>query len=575
MSQVPMRIAVTLIDLTALAALIGSAWCLFWMMPPADDQEPRPAFFSVRLRLLLMICLTALVISSIAGLAQRSIEMSGVGITSILPVLPTVLFKTHYGSMWFVRMAGLAAAWLSLLGWRRQIDSRLFGIFLLIAGSIIAFSRSASGHPADFGDLSPQQLVDWLHLFAASSWGGVLLSLAVIFPPSLARDGNLPHHFLAGIADRFYAIFGPVLAIIVFAGVFNAAAEMGSFQALVVTPYGRLLLAKLILFLILALRYIAPPAHGQDEARFAMKFLGRTRVEAVIVIGVLFCVSWIVQEVPSRHSLHLAHAQGGGHATHDAHMHPAQGLKPIVELEITPERVGAGIPVQMTVHLKDQNGKSLTGLEVSHDRILHAIIISRDLNIFAHIHPEDIGPVSDEMLMKAALPLQFTFPKAGEYLIGIDFGASGNLYSKSFPVKVAGAPAMGGPKIDFSTKKNYGDYRINLTISPKEVRAGAETKLSYVIEKNRKAVTDFAPYLGAAMHLAIVPVDLKLFIHAHGVTPEEPHSPIGHMHAAPPGRFGPEIEADVVFPVAGIYKVFSQVNHQGKVLLFDFMVRVQ
>jgi len=47
------------------------------------------------------------------------------------------------------------------------------------------------------------------------------------------------------------------------------------------------------------------------------------------------------------------------------------------------------------------------------------------------------------------------------------------------------------------------------------------------------------------------------------------------MHAMPPERFGPKIDSVVVFPVKGIYKIFSQVEHRGEVLLFDFMVNVQ
>jgi hypothetical protein len=47
------------------------------------------------------------------------------------------------------------------------------------------------------------------------------------------------------------------------------------------------------------------------------------------------------------------------------------------------------------------------------------------------------------------------------------------------------------------------------------------------------------------------------------------------MHTKPPKKFGPEIEADVVFPVKGIYTIFSQVKHHDKVLVFDFMVNVQ
>jgi copper resistance protein D len=571
MIQGVMRSIGTFLDLAALTALIGAAWCLLWIVPPA--KEASPTIFSVRLRRLLLVCLAALVISSIVGLLQRSMEMSGFGATAVLPVLPAVLSKSHYGSIWFVRMAGLAAAWIVVLAGGRSLNSRISGVLLLLSGAVIAFSRSASGHPADFGDLSPQQLADWLHLLAVSSWGGGLLALAASLTPSLTAEDSLLQQFVAGMADRFYVLFGPVLTVLVFTGLYNAWVEVGSFQALVSTPFGRLLSAKLVLFLILALRYIAPPAHGQDNAAFSHKFLGRTRTEAIIVLGILFCVSWLVQEVPARHFAHLAHAQGTDHAAHMPHA--AKGPEPIVSLEIKPEKVTVGVPVDMTVRIKNQDGNPLIGLEVSHERILHAIIISKDLNIFAHIHPEDRGPVTEEMLKKATFPLQFTFPKAGEYLVGLDFGAADNLYSKTFLINVAGKPGMGEPKIDFSRTKNFGEYRVSLMISPESVSAGKVAKFSYSIEKNGKVITDLEPYLGAAMHLAVVPTDLKLFIHAHGVTPEEPHSPVGHMHAAPPKQFGPAIDADIVFPAKGTYKVYSQVEHQGRVLLFDFMVKVQ
>ena len=256
--------------------------------------------------------------------------------------------------------------------------------------------------------------------------------------------------------------------------------------------------------------------------------------------------------------------------------HAASGPEPRVILETDPAKITVGTPVKMTVRLQRPDGRPLEHLTLSHDRILHAVIIGADLDVFAHIHPEDIGPVTAEMVKKAALPLLFTFPKAGDYLIGLDFAAADESYSKTFSVHVVDALPMGKPKIDFSTRKVFGEYRVSLAMSPEKATAGKETTLTYTIEKNGNPVTDLEPYLGAAMHLAVVPVDLKLFIHAHGVTPGEPHTHLDHLHtAAPPDRFGPEIEAGIVFPVKGIYKIFSQVKHQGKVLLFDFMVDVQ
>ena len=270
----------------------------------------------------------------------------------------------------------------------------------------------------------------------------------------------------------------------------------------------------------------------------------------------------------------------GNHAGHESgqHEHNAgTGPEPVVRLETTPQDIIAGTPVEMTVHIEDRNGKPLKGLTVHHESILHAVIIGRDLNVFAHIHPEDIGPVTDEMLRKATFPLRFTFPKAGEYLIGLDFATADGLYSKTAYIKVSGQPRMGEPKIDFSTEKDFGPYHVTLKISPDDIKAGRETTLRYLIKKNKKPVTDLSPYLGAPMHLAVVLADLKQFIHAHGVIPGESHTHMDHMHmhAEPGEKFGPEIESVVVFPVKGVYKIFSQVKHHGKVILFDFMVNVQ
>jgi hypothetical protein len=77
------------------------------------------------------------------------------------------------------------------------------------------------------------------------------------------------------------------------------------------------------------------------------------------------------------------------------------------------------------------------------------------------------------------------------------------------------------------------------------------------------------------MHLAVVSAVLTQFMHTHWVILGEPQNHHDHMHVMTIGKFGPEIDADVVFPAKGAYKIFSQVGHKGKVLLFDFMVEVQ
>jgi putative copper export protein len=580
MIQTVLHSLITFIDLVALAAFVGVALCLFWTAH-SKGGEDTPLPFVGGLRRLLMLCLIALVISSISNFIQRSMEMSGLGITAISPVLPTVLFKTHYGRIGLVRSAGLGLALITWFIGRRHLNSRLVGVFLLCASVTIAFSRSATSHAADLGDLSLQELSDWAHLTASSLWSGALIAIAIVFRPSLIAEDIRQQPIVAGIADRFYVLFGPVFSLLVFSGLYNAWVEVGSFGLLVTTPYGRLLSAKIVLLLFLTFRYIAPPQHGSDESAFVMKFLRRTRVEAIVISVVLFCAAMLTHNIPARHFMHLEHAMTmGNHAAHEQSQHDhyaATGPEAVIRLETTPKDIKAGSPVAITVHIEDQNGRPFTGLIVHHERILHTIIIGSDLNVFAHIHTEDIGPVTDKMLKEATFPLRFTFPKAGEYLVGLDFATAEGMYSKKAYIRVSGQPRMGEPKLDFSTEKDFGVYHVTLRISPNNIKAGGETTLRYFIRKNKKPVTDLGPYLGAPMHLAIVLADLKQFIHAHGVVPGESHTNMDHMHmpAVPAEKFGPEIESVVVFPVKGAYKIFSQVKHRGKVLLFDFMVKVQ
>ena len=262
------------IDLTALSAFVGAVLCLLWTICQVLDGSP-PKQCSASCHRLLFFCLVGLSISSIGILIQRAMAMAGLGITEVVPVLPTVLFSSHYGSMWLVRAAGIIIAWCICLFGRRHLNSRLLTIPLLIACAAVAFSRSATSHGADNGDFSLQEFSDWFHLLASISWGGALLSISLMFSASKVTDNADQQHIVSVIADRFYVLFGPVFAMLVFTGLYKAWVEVGSFGALLTNTYGRLLSVKLLIFAYLASKYIAPPQKGKDEAAYAIKFLKR------------------------------------------------------------------------------------------------------------------------------------------------------------------------------------------------------------------------------------------------------------------------------------------------------------
>jgi hypothetical protein len=268
----------------------------------------------------------------------------------------------------------------------------------------------------------------------------------------------------------------------------------------------------------------------------------------------------------------VPHSHGAG-SRH--HAHSLKTAEAVLDIETTPKHISAHIPATLRFSLKDHAGKPLSGITVSHERILHVIVVSQDFTVFAHLHPEDFGAVTPEMIRDARFSVNYSFPKAGRYLIALDSAVQDLHFSKQLFIDVAGEPSMAVAVTDFSRTKKSGDYVIRLTV-PEHIKAGQETTLGYFIEKDGKPVADLEPYLAALMHLAVIKADLRNFIHAHGEAPGFPsaHS-AGHIHGTALHGFGPLIEATVIFPVKGVYRVFSEIKHQGKVIVTSFMVNIE
>jgi len=269
------------------------------------------------------------------------------------------------------------------------------------------------------------------------------------------------------------------------------------------------------------------------------------------------------------------HQQHGGHGQHT---HSIKTTEVIVDVETSPASIKAGSMATILFSIKDKEGKPLQDLTITHDRLLHVVIVSEDFSVFAHIHPEDFGPITPEMKKTAKFMVRYPFPKAGHYLIAVDSAVKDVPFSEHFTIDITGEPKMDSFKKDFSREKQFEDYKVTFTSKPERIAAGKEITLKYAINKDGKTVTDLEPYLSAPMHLAIIMSNLNNFIHTHGEVPgaltAQQHT-VGHFHGTVPEKFGPEIEAHVVFPAKGVYQIFSEVKHQGKVILLNFMVEVE
>lgn len=256
-----------------------------------------------------------------------------------------------------------------------------------------------------------------------------------------------------------------------------------------------------------------------------------------------------------------------------------------------PKALLTGTSTQFTVTISDIVQGKIAGpiqdLGIYHDRILHMIIIGEDLKTFAHIHTEDLAPVTPEMKKEGKFPLRYTFTKAGHYTVVVNYIQGGRELSQQSFLEVGGDPKMEkyAPPTDASDQQTAGDfngYRVTLQ-KPDTIKAGDLQKLTYVVEKDGKPMTDLEPYLGAAMHLAIVRHDLGRIIHTHGQV-YLPGSAFFqqlfqnyvnyHSHFVP-DHFGPKIQARITFPQPGLYQLFGEFKVQGKVVVTSFIVKVQ
>jgi copper resistance protein D len=197
------------------------------------------------------------VLSSVAWLIVQSAEMSERPLTALFSedVLGTVLFDTDFGHVWLARSAliALLAAALypsyfsaaPLLPWRR-------GVALTAAAAFVG-ALAFAGHAAAGRGIESlvKQSADVLHLLAAASWVGALAPLAMVLGAA-ARDRGESSLAIARTATVRFSTLGIVsVATVLASGIVNTWELAGSVPALIDTDYGRLLLVKIALFLVM------------------------------------------------------------------------------------------------------------------------------------------------------------------------------------------------------------------------------------------------------------------------------------------------------------------------------------
>ena len=221
----------------------------------AGDRTRLSAIVRLQLAYIAWIALLLCAISGAAWLVITAQSMSGADLSDVFSedVLGTVLLQTGFGQDWIARLVLLlllAGMLVPLLSPRQTkpvwINVAVVALAAGLAGSL-AWAGHAVGAEGIEGTVHPA--ADFVHLVAAAAWVGTLLPLALL----LAMAGNDTMSVaIARIATIRFSAFGiGSVATLLVTGTINAWYLAGSIAALTETDYGRLLLLKIALFLVM------------------------------------------------------------------------------------------------------------------------------------------------------------------------------------------------------------------------------------------------------------------------------------------------------------------------------------
>lgn len=260
--------------------------------------------------------LALLLISGAGWLLAVATDISGESVGQVLSrgTVEVVLTDTQFGDDWLLRLTG-AVLLGALLAARRErhprIDVVARWVSLMLTALLLAGLAWAGHGAATAGAAGDLHLAgDLLHLLAAGTWLGTLPPLALLLnAPRRGGDARWPA--VARAATRRYSVLAIVSVVALIAGgIVNTWFLAGTIPALVGTEYGRLLLAKIALFIAMLtvasinLLRLTPRLAGTTDATVSPT-VGQLRrnalIETAFGLGVLGIVGLLGILPPGLH----------------------------------------------------------------------------------------------------------------------------------------------------------------------------------------------------------------------------------------------------------------------------------
>jgi copper transport protein len=234
--------------------------------------------------------LLALALTGVGELSSYAVRASGDPLSSEL--FWRTLFDSRVGAVWLARL-GLALLAAAVIAAAARSGRTWVWWAAIGASAVLLMTLTGLSHAAATGRLLTL-LADWTHAVAAAVWMGGLLGFAVALCSrpyrSLAPDSRTKLH--KRVVRRFSAVATFAVVVLACTGLYAAVLHVPNPQALLATPYGRALIAKLVvLSLLLAV----------GASNFLLRGRGPTSrlvvVELLLALG-LFVATGLLTSLP-------------------------------------------------------------------------------------------------------------------------------------------------------------------------------------------------------------------------------------------------------------------------------------
>jgi hypothetical protein len=128
-----------------------------------------------------------------------------------------------------------------------------------------------------------------------------------------------------------------------------------------------------------------------------------------------------------------------------------QGVEKTQAKLTQPRIIVLGKPIPLKIDIVDRQGKAIAQFDTFQEKLMHLIVVSDDLQVFNHVHPEYKGSGHFEVAA--------TFSQPGSYTLFSDYKPAGQKEAVSVLKIQAPGNSLPSSAIDLSRTKTFGETK--------------------------------------------------------------------------------------------------------------------